>query len=63
VKPTRGENSRFTEIERLRKALPTTPYAFATPKERKLYEAYREALRAGRKKPPPAEPTGAEKKP
>ena len=62
ARPTRGRSSQFGEIDRLRKALPATPYAFCTPEEKALYAQYRTALRALRasnKKPPPAEPEEA----
>jgi len=67
VKPkaTRGKSSRFAEIDRLRKALPATPYVFSSPEDKALYAQYREALRrhrASNKKPPAVKPE-AEGKP
>ena len=62
-KPTRGKGSQFGEIDRLRKALPATPYAFCTPEEKALYAQYRAALRALRasnKKPPAVKPEAGE---
>lgn len=64
ARPTRGQSSRFGEIERLRKALPATPYAFCSPEEKARYAQYRAALRALRasnKKPPAVKPEAEEK--
>jgi hypothetical protein len=60
---TRGKGSRGWKLEQLRKALPKIPYGVATAEERKRYDEYRKALRAGRlsnRKPPAVKPEAGE---
>jgi hypothetical protein len=56
---TSGRQTHYWHLEQLRYGLPATPYVFASPAERKLYDAYRDAIRASRasnKKPSAVKP-------